>query len=151
MAYLTQAYLEASLGTTKVAKLCPGTTGPDLATLIAQATAEVRSALSIGGYTGAIPETVYASNSANCPDEIRLAALGSFLELAYGANDLELPEAYRAYVLKVEELKAGKLEIANVTRNVARAVGGVSFTDSTSTVANGGRPAMFRREDMEDF
>lgn len=156
MAYLTATVLNEAIGTTKVTALTGGNVN-QLTRLIALATAEVRSALSLGGYTGAIPETVYAADASTCPDEIKLAAMGSFVELAYGANDLDIPEGYRAYIAKVDELKKGLLELQGVTRNAARAVGGIGFTvssgaaDDSSAVNSGSRPAVFARKGMVTF
>ncbi len=148
MPYIDATYLNEALGDEKVTKLTAGNER-QLTRMIKQATAATRSALSIGGYSGAIPETVYAAVS-DCPEEISLACMGAFVELAYGANDLEIPEGYRGYIAMLEELKAGKMELATVTRNVARAVGGVSFTDSSST-SDGGRPQVFGRKAMSGF
>lgn len=143
MPYIDEAYLSAALGSTKVQALCPTT--DELNAVIEQATAEVRSALSIGGYASAVPETVFATVGA-CPGEIKLAAFGAFVELAYGRNDLEVPASYRAYVQKIEQLKKGMLEMQGVTRNVARAPGGVSFTSASQDVCQGGRPQVFNRK-----
>lgn len=148
--YIDETYLQEALGTAKVAALCP--TANELARVIEQAHAETQSALMIGGYASAVPHTVYASVAA-APTEIRLAAFGAWLELAYGRNDLQLPEAYRAYVRKLEEIKAGKLEIQSVSKNTARAVGGVLFTESSESVSvdNGSRPQIFNRKTMQGF
>lgn len=145
MAYLTNAYLTSALGTTKVAKLAPGGTGPDVASLIDQAEAEVEGALMLGGYTGAYPSTNYNATAIDCPRLIKLAAFGAWLELAYGANDLELPEEYGAYVKKIEEIRAGKLEIPGVAaKSVARSIGGIQTTETNPSVS-GARPAVFSR------
>jgi len=145
VAFLTSAYLQSALGTTKVSKLCPGTTGPDVVAVIDQATAEVEGALALGGYTGAYPSTVYASDASDCPKLIKLAAFGAFLELAYGANDLELPQEYAAYVKKIEEIRAGKLEIPGVSaKSTARSIGGIASTETTPGVS-GARPPVFPR------
>lgn len=148
--YIDETYLQEALGSTKLARLCP--TANELARVIEQATAETQSALTIGGYASAVPATVYAA-LADVPTEIRLACYGAFLELAYGRNDLQLPDAYRAYVGKLEEIKAGKLEIASVSKAVARAVGGVLFTadDESTTIENGSRPQVFNRKTMVGY
>lgn len=148
--YIDETYLQEALGSTKVAALCP--TSNELDRVIEQAHAETQSALMIGGYSAAVPHTVYASVSA-CPSEIRLAAFGAWLELAYGRNDLQLPEAYRAYVRKLEEIKAGRLEIQSVSKTVSRAVGGVSFTERSEdvTVDSGSRPQVFNRKTLQGY
>lgn len=148
--YIDETYLQEALGTAKVAALCP--TANELARVIEQAHAETQSALMIGGYAAAVPHTVYAAVS-DCPSEIRLAAFGAWCELAYGRNDLQLPEAFRAYVRKLEEIKAGRLEIQSVAKTTSRAVGGVLFTDSseTTSVLNGARPQVFNRKTMVGY
>lgn len=148
--YIDETYLQEALGTAKVAALCP--TANELARVIEQAHAETQSALMIGGYAAAVPHTVYSAVS-DCPSEIRLAAFGAWLELAYGRNDLQLPEAFRAYVRKLEEIKAGRLEIQSVAKTTSRAVGGVLFTDAseTTSVENGARPQVFNRKTMVGF
>jgi hypothetical protein len=148
--YIDETYLQEALGSAKVAALCP--TPGELARVIEQAHAETQSALMIGGYSAAVPHTVYA-NVAACPSEIRLAAYGAWLELAYGRVDLALPDAFRAYVGKLEELKRGDLEIQGVSKTVSRAVGGVSFTDSSETanVSEGARPQVFNRKTLLGF
>jgi hypothetical protein len=148
--YIDETYLQEALGTAKLAALCPSAN--ELARVIEQAHAETQSALMIGGYASAVPHTVYASVAA-APSEIRLAAYGAFLELAYGRNDLALPEAFRAYVRKLEEIKAGKLEIQSVSKVTSRAVGGVSFTESSDdvTIESGSRPQVFNRKTMLGF
>lgn len=148
--YIDETYLQEMLTTAKVEALVP--VSADLSRLIAAAHAETETALQLGGYTGAVPHTVYASVAA-CPPVISLAALGSFLELAYGRNDLELPENYRAYVRKLDDLRSGKIEIPSVTRSTRRAPGGVSFTESSTdvTVDDGARPQVFSRKAMQGF
>ena len=149
MPYIDSTYLNDALGSAKVTALCP--TSGELDAVIEQATSEVRSALTMGGYSAAVPETVFATVGA-CPGEIKLAAFGAFLELAYGRKDLALPEAYRAYVAKIEQIKLGNLEIATIAKTTSRAVGGVSFTSNEEVSENTrGRPQIFNRKTMAGF
>jgi hypothetical protein len=155
MAYLTSTILDSVLGASKVAALVApsASASTTTASLIGLATAEVESALSIGGYTGGIPSTVYLSDASNCPKIIQLATFGAWLELAYGRNDLEIPESYRAYIAKIEDIRAGKIEIPTVARSTARAVGGVSTTESSTdvTIDNGSRPQIFNRRTLQGY
>jgi len=157
VAYLTTTILQEALGTSKVTSLTGGHAN-QLARLVTMATAETRSALSIGGYASAVPETIYAADASDCPGEIQLAAIGAWIEIAYGVNDLDVPQQFNAYIAKLEELKAGKLEIATVARNTVRAVGGVSFSTSSPTLdasdGNGGtqsRKQIFGRGPMSGY
>lgn len=147
--YIDESYLQNAIGSAKLAALCP--TSDELAAVIAQAHAETETALQNAGYTGAVPHTTYATVAA-CPAAISLAAFGAFMELAYGRNDLELPAAYRAYAQKLDLIRTGRMEIPSVTKSVARAVGGVSFTESSSsvTVSDGSRPQIFNRKAFSD-
>ena len=132
------------LGSAKIGKLCPGGTKPDLATVIEMATAEVEGALVQGGYTGGYPETKYDVSASDCPKLIKLAAIGAFLELAYGLNELELPKEFAAYIQKIESIRKGDLEIPNVPKDTGRAIGGVLPTETTPG-ATGARPPVFSR------
>lgn len=149
MPYIDQPYLEAMLTTAQVAALVP--VAGDLTVIIAAAHAETETALRNGGYDSAVPSTVYADVAA-CPDAISLAAFGAFVELAYGRNALEIPQGFKAHIAKLEEIRNGKMDIPGVEKNVRRAVGGVSFTESSSsvTVAQGSRPQIFSRKAFDE-
>lgn len=148
MAYLTSTYLDEALGSDKVTALTP--TSAERDRLIAQAEAECESALLMGGYSIATPPSAYDASASDCPEVVKLAAFGAWLELAYGRNDLELPEVFGAYVRKIDDIRAGKIEINGVTKATARAVGGVLFSDSTSGLSTS-RPARFGRGNMGGF
>lgn len=157
--YLTETWLEDMVGTERVAALCP--TADRLARAIDMAEAEVETALLNGGYPGAVPSTVYTSlpaagvapTSVQCPKAITLLAFGAWLELVHGINAIELPAQFAAYVQKLDLVRNGKIELPGLTKggvdkDTTRAVGGVSFTDS-STTSEDGRPAIFTRESFE--
>jgi hypothetical protein len=145
--YIDQPYLNEMLGAEKVTALVGTAT---LATMIEAAEGETETALQNGGYAAAVPSSVYASVSA-CPKVIRLAALGAWLELAYGRNELDIPEGYRAHIKKLDDIRSGKIEIPGVAKTVRRAPGGVDFTESSTsvTVENGSRPSIFNRRSMQ--
>lgn len=145
MAYLTQTILEDLLGAAKVAALASGSA---LTKTISLASAETETALQHGGYSGAVPSTVYLADASDCPEAIQLAAIGAWVELTYSVrNDLEIPEGIRPHVAKLESIRNGKMEIPGVTKTVSRAVGGVSFSDSSSTSSTG-RPKIFSRSTL---
>lgn len=158
--YLTEAWLQAIYGTDEVAARCP--TAASMERSIDMAEAEVETALLNGGYPGAVPSTVYTSlpaagvapTSVQCPKAITLLAFGAWLELVHGINGIELPPQFAAYVQKLDLLRNGKIELPGLTKggvdkDTTRAVGGVSFTDS-STTSEDGRPAIFTRRSFED-
>jgi hypothetical protein len=158
--YLTEAWLEGTIGVDRVAALCP--TADALGSAIDMAEAEVETALLNGGYPGAVPSTVYTSlpaagvapTSVQCPKAITLLAFGAWLELVHGINGIELPAQFAAYVQKLDLVRNGKIELPGVAKggvdkDITRAVGGVSFTDS-STTSEDGKPAIFTRASMRD-
>lgn len=149
MAYLTQTILEDLFGAGKVAGLASGTA---LTKSIALAQGEAETALLNGGYAAAVPSTVYAADASDCPLAIQLAAIGAWVELVYSTkNDLEIPEGMRAHIGKLELIRKGKYEIPGVEKNTLRTVGGVAFSDSTSTAADGGKPKIFGRGSMDGY
>lgn len=149
MPYIDQSFLEDTLEAPKVTALV-GTA--NLATLIELAEGETETALQNGGYSEAVPSSVYATVAA-CPKAIRLAALGAWLELVYGKHELEIPEGFRAHIKKLDDIRSGKMEIPGITRSTRRGPGGVSFTESSTdvTVDDGARPQVFSRKAMQGF
>ena len=151
MPYLDETYLQEMLGTDEVAALRP--TALMLARSIEGAEAETETALMNAGYQSAVPSTVYATVSA-CPKAIRLLAYGAWLELVYGAKNIELPAGFRAYVQKLDLVRTGKMELPGVdkggaSKDTTRGVGGVSFSDSSET-SDEGKPQIFSRTSMAD-
>ena len=144
MAYLTETILDEALGSAVVDELT-GSSATRLARLIEYASARVRTALQIGGYTAAVPETVYASDASDCPTEIRELATRVWKRIAYSARDLSIPEdQIREVDTELADLREGRIEIKGVTRATARAPGGITVT-STSTTSTTGRPTIFSR------
>lgn len=146
MAYITDTILSLTLGASKIDDLTDGGDAAVLAQLIALASADVESALQVGGYAAAVPASVYDSTASDCPSVIKLAAIGAFTQLAYGRNDLEIPEAFRTYLGKLASLRNGEIEIPGVSVNTARAVGGIVSSDSSSTSSNiDAKPPIFAK------
>jgi hypothetical protein len=148
--YLTEAFLQDAYGATNVAALCP--TAGELAITITLAEAEVASALEQGGYSTAIPASVYASID-DVPDQIKLAAYGAWLELAHLRQREPLPNEARAYANRIEQLRKGELTVPGAPRETVRAPGGATATDasSISNESSGARPAIFDRSTLEGF
>lgn len=157
MPYLTQAWLEELYGTEKVAALCPGG-ATQIARSIDAAEAETETVLMNAGYPAAVPSSSYSAlpaagaqpASGECPRAITLLAFGAWLELRHGVMGIELPEQFVEYVRKLDLVRTGKMELPGLTKkgvdkDVARTIGGASFTDSSETTETG-RPAVFNRE-----
>lgn len=149
MAYIDATFLQNAFGSANVTALTATSGERDL--LITLAQGEVYSALYNAGYqTDAAPDD-FAADGSDCPDTIRLAALGAWLELAHLRKRKELPETARIYTARVELLRDGRMEVPGLTKTTTRAVGGVVRPDVTSEVSDGGRPAVFSRKKMDGY
>lgn len=156
MAYITQTIVEADLGADVIARLTRGSASK-LARFIAAAEARVATALQIGGYTAAVPSTVYNSTASDCPAAITEIALRVFKRIAYERGaDLSIPaDQIKALDDELAELRDGRVEIKGLARSVSRAPGGITATDgdpeSTSTSDPRWRPQVFARSRMTGF
>lgn len=151
VAYLTQAILEEEHGANLVERLTRPT--GKLARTIKSATARVESALQIGGYTAAVPASVYAANASDCPEQIVELALRVWKRIAYTGSDLSIPDdQIRALDQELADVENGKLEIKGLARSVSRAPGGITASDgdprSTSASA---RKQVFGRVRMGGY
>jgi hypothetical protein len=145
--YIDQAYLEGAFGAAQVAALCP--TSTDLDTTIELAEGAVESALTMGGYSAAVPSSVYTATS-DVPKTIKLAAYGTWLALAHGRHAKAVPEDLRPHVALLDDIREGRLEIPNVPKIVERAVGGVTRTETDSSITDS-KPQIFSRSGMEGY
>ena len=127
------------MGAAKLAGLVP--TALELTRVIAQATAHVETALSIGGY-GAALATSYLADASDCPEAIQLVAYGTFARLAYSRCDLPIPPDIQESLYLLEDMRLGKVEIPGLSRDVGRQPGGVVVTSSTT------HPQIFNRAKM---
>lgn len=151
MAYLSETILSRTIGASKLDDLTDAGDADVLAQLIELATADVESALQVGGYASCVPSTVYASDASDCPSVIKLATIGAFMQLAYGRNDLEIPEAFRTYLGKLAALRNGEIEIAGASVDTSRAVGGIVSSDTTSTSVDAKPPVFTKRSAWRTF
>ena len=128
MAYLTDSTIADAMGADKRDALCPDASS--LVKLIRQATAITEAALSVGGY-GAHTASTYAADASDCPEMIQLMAYGAFVQFAYVRSDI--PQDAQLAINLLEDMRAGKLEIPDLTRSTSRQPGGV-LTSSTVTL-----------------
>lgn len=149
MAYIDGDFLDDAFGSGNVTALCA--TSSEKALVIALAEAETYSALYNAGYQSSSSPDDFAADGSDCPDTVRLAAFGAWLELAHLRNRKELPPNAGVYTAKLAQIRDGSLEVPELTKDTERAVGGVVKTDTTSTVAAGGRPPLFDRGSMEGY
>ena len=151
MAYITETILQETHGSALVAELCP--TAGELSRTIAHATARVRTALMVGGYAAAVPETVYGASASDCPTEIIDLAARVWKRVAYTRRDLSIPEdQIRQIDAELADIREGRAEIKGVSRSTARAPGGITGTDGALTnTATDARPQLFSRSRMAGF
>lgn len=150
MAYITETILDEALGADVVAELT-GSDADTLARLIDYASARVRAALVIGGYTAAVPETVYLTDASDCPNEIVELASRVWKRIAYTRRDLSIPEdQIREIDAELADIRDGRVEIKGAPRSTSRGTGGISKTETSTsvTLANGSRPQVFSRSRM---
>jgi hypothetical protein len=152
MAYLTHTILEAAHGTDEVTALTGGSAST-LAALIDSASSEVRKALMVGGYTAAVPETVYLADGSDCPTEIRTLAERVWKRHAYARRDLSIPtDQVETLDELLAEFRDGRAEIKDVSRSTARAPGGFLGTDASLTSTDSrARPPIMSRSRMSGF
>ena len=146
--YLTEAWLQGAFGATQVAALCPDATS--LATTIELAEAETEAALLVGGYTSATPSSVYTAIE-DVPKQIKLAAYGSWLALAFARKVKPLPEELKHMPGALDDIRSGALQIEGVAKSGAAVVGGSTSTDTTGKVSDGALPVVFNRKTMTGF
>ena len=136
-AYIDIAYIRKSIGTEEANNL----TGSDSDVqdqLIAQASALMDSVLSNAGYATPLSGTV-----STYPDLVKMGTLGAFLPLAYGRKGLAVPEQLLVHTNVFSAIRTGDLEIPGLSPSARDAVGGVKFTDSSTTTTSG-KPRIFR-------
>lgn len=148
MAYLTQTIVEQHYDADIVAALTGGSPAT-MARLISEAESRVQEALLVGGYSSAVPSTVYASDASDCPPQIVELAVRVWAKIAHARRFLTIPQD------QVEEIESalarirdGRAQIHGVTRNVERAPGGVS---STPVTGNESAPKVFTRTRMRGW
>ena len=147
--YIDSAYLNLTVGTARVSALCA--TAGEVDAVIELAEAKVESALKGAGYDTAVPSSVYTDTD-DVPKQIKLASLGLWLVLAHGRHNRTVPNdpSLKEIVDTWRQLHAGELEIPELEKNVARAVGGVIATEADPDTT-GSVPQVFTRESMEGY
>ena len=146
--YLTEAWLQGAFGAEQVAALCPDATS--VTTTIELAEAATEAALLVGGYTGATPSSVYAAID-DVPKQIKLAAYGAWLELAFARKLKALPQELEHLPAQLDDIRSGALQIEGVVKTGAAVVGGSTTTATTGTVESGARPVVFNRKTLKGF
>ena len=87
----------------------------------------------------ALENAGYSPGEATTNDGVIMTALSVFLQMAYGRKKLAMPEALQPLLLALPEgVRIGEVPIPDLDPDAQDGVGGVAFTDSTSS----GRPAI---------
>ena len=133
--HITTTYVNNAIGSSELTALMTSEgTSTALTQLIQAASSIVDSALSNSGYT---PPT------SSAPDMVKAATLGALLPLLYSRKQIAIPEGYQVYLDSYSMIRDGRFPVPGLTPNSRDAVGGVSFSDSDSSVSDGGRPKVY--------
>lgn len=106
------------------------------------ATTKVRSRLSEAGYTP--PDDLTTLPEAG-RDLIRSATVEVFKKLAFARKILPVEAETPNYKSIADQIQSGEADVEGLSANTATAVGGISFTESSATVAAGNYSQIFPR------
>lgn len=157
--YLDTTYVDAFLGSSVRAALFTPTGGSystaNFNTLAQAATADIETALRNSGYT---PPTATVATASTVDAYVRLAAYGSFCELASVRPEkaLKLPENWENNPAKVayQRILDGDANLSDsLTLTASEAIGGVTFSEQSTSISSndGSRPHIFSRKGMQDY
>ena len=94
------------------------------------------AALENAGYTTDI-------TSSTAPELVKSATLGALLPQLYAREGIKVPDQFAIHMNIFDRIYQGIMPIPELTPTARDAVGGVKFTDS-STTSTSGRPPVFR-------
>lgn len=145
--YIDQSYVEARWTEDLVSSIFgAGSSQVTLVSFIEDATAEVKTVLLNSGY--AAPST---TDPSEVDDYVKMAVFGRFWELVcaspYFSIQLPLDWEDNPYRLALDAIYSGKAMLEGGPDNTVSSVGGVSFSDSSST----GRPAQMTRAKLAGY
>ena len=87
----------------------------------------------------ALENAGYAPGESTTDDMVIMTALAVFAQMAFARKKLAMPEALQPLLLSLPEgVRIGEVPVPDLDPDAQDGVGGVAFTDSTST----GRPAV---------
>lgn len=136
--HISKTELETALGANAVAGLSDSSDAT-IDDLIEMASALVDSALLNAGYTP--PETTKADPT-EAVSLLKMATIGAVVDLLWGRKGLDAPKGLNVFGATFNELYAGNLKIPGMDPSASGGVGGVDFSDSSNTSADG-RPQIF--------
>lgn len=106
-----------------------------------KASAVIQSAAKNAGYTLGATTT---------DDLVKLCTLGQIIAMAYGRKGLLVPSQWQYIVDMRTDLINGNLPLS-MSPDAADAVGGLQWSDQTSTTGNGGRVQIFSRLKLQGY
>ena len=92
----------------------------------------------------------YEVGATTTDDLVKMATMGQLLSMLYTRKGISVPAAWAPYVALRDDLINGQLPLA-ASPTVANSVGGFSWSDQTSSTANGGNAAIFTRTKMSGY
>lgn len=134
VAYIDNQYVENAIGSAEY-NACTASTASVQTQLIASASSLVASVLENAGYSSSL-------TNASAPDIVKSATLGALLPMLYGRKGISVPEQFFIHMNALNGIRTGDLPITGMTPTARDAVGGVKFTDSSSTSTTG-KPRIF--------
>jgi len=149
MAFIDTTFVNRMLGAAVVSELTNADSS-ELAEFIALAEGVTNGYLQAAGYS----LRSSSSQPATTPSAVKLACLGSFVRLLFGAKGYDLPrEQFGVYLTMEKQLRLGEIELPDEpTRDTTRAVGGVEFSLSDENKINDGAVfQVFSRKKMQGF
>ena len=122
-AYVGATYVANAIGSDEQLAMATGTA---LTQLILSASSLVDAALSNGGYATPVGGTV--------PEVVKLATMGALVPLLYARRGTPVPEQYIVHMRVLNDIAKGNIPIPELTPTAQDGVGGVVFTESSSSV-----------------
>ena len=141
-AYITQTFIDNHIGADVRAALFDDGFGFQVAiqtALINTASAIIKAAAQNAGYD---------PGDSTTNDLIMIATFGVFLQLAHGRKGLPVPEQFAAAITLADGIRNGQIPLPDTDPDTLGGVGGIKFTDSSSTTSTG-KPPIFTRDNLK--
>lgn len=129
--YLADADINAAIGSELRVALFSDSGGTESTTERTRAI-EIASAI----VKAAVTKAGYSIGDTTTDDTVIAATLGQFLAIAYGRKGEKVPEQFYSVVNLAEEIKTGKVPLPSLALDTSAAVGGVDFSDTSSSSAS---------------
>lgn len=145
MAFIDQDFIDVAIGAPLREKMTRGSAS-ELTKMITRSDGRAKSALKAAGYT--VSPGSYTP--ATTPIEIKDASLGYFIRMGYAKLGLDTPKQFEMYTTAGDALSKGEIQPDGIDPDPEDAIGGVTFSDSDSTI-DGSFPPVFSRDALKNF